>query len=401
MLFSADDVDVDFVVVGARLIRVNDVGVGIAAVPGSGDCSDNDDNNNEKTDRAGVFTKQLNGLAITCVSRSIKPVVEFLEMCRRQAKTGAKENPQIRIYDHDGCRYWHFRSNSPLRPLSSVHLDRTIKNDLLEDIKEYLSSRTRLRYQQRNIPYQRGYLLHGPPGTGKSTLASALAGRYDLSLYVLELSHINDQDLKYRPRRDGLGRCRQWQQQEEKERHNDSECTLSGILNALDGVGSQEGRIVIMTTNFPSKLDKALVRPGRIDKKIYIGYISRKSAEEMFVRMFQPLKKDKKANKSVSISTSNTAVQDGGYKGLSQASDAEHNLDQEKIYNWDVCSCDECKTIDLTTQAAEFAQLMPENSITLSELQGFFQARLGCPNKAMRQFSGWLCEMNAEKVKQR
>ncbi|KAK8869167.1 P-loop containing nucleoside triphosphate hydrolase protein [Apiospora arundinis] len=186
-----------------------------------------------------------------------------------------------------------------------------------------------------------------------------------------------------------------------KSGHNDSECTLSGILNALDGVGSQEGRIVIMTTNFPGKLDKALVRPGRIDKRIYIGYISRKSAKEMFVRMFQPLKKDKKANKSVSISTSNTAVQDGGYKGLSQASDAEHNPDQEKIYNWDVCSCDECKTIDLTTQAAEFAQLMPENSITPSELQGFFQARLGCPNKAMRQFRGWLCEMNAEKVKQR
>src|SRR5581483_10706952 len=67
-----------------------------------------------------------------------------------------------------------------------------------------------------------------------------------------------------------------------------SDCTLSGLLNVLDGVASQEGRIVLMTSNFAEKLDKALVRPGRVDRMIYLGHISPRSSELMFLRMYGP-----------------------------------------------------------------------------------------------------------------
>ena len=46
-----------------------------------------------------------------------------------------------------------------------------------------------------------------------------------------------------------------------------------GLLNVLDGIVDTPGRIVIMTTNLPEALDAALIRPGRIDKKIYLGYM--------------------------------------------------------------------------------------------------------------------------------
>lgn len=46
-----------------------------------------------------------------------------------------------------------------------------------------------------------------------------------------------------------------------------------GLLNVLDGVVDTPGRIVIMTTNHPEALDAALIRPGRIDKKVYLGYM--------------------------------------------------------------------------------------------------------------------------------
>lgn len=62
--------------------------------------------------------------------------------------------------------------------------------------------------------------------------------------------------------------------------------TLSGLLNALDGVASSEGRIVFMTTNYLERLDAALIRPGRVDMKEYIGYCTRYQLEQMYRRFY-------------------------------------------------------------------------------------------------------------------
>jgi SpoVK/Ycf46/Vps4 family AAA+-type ATPase len=56
---------------------------------------------------------------------------------------------------------------------------------------------------------------------------------------------------------------------------------LSGLLNVLDGVVDCPNRILIMTTNHPEKLDPALIRPGRIDKIIYLGYLQPAEAKEV------------------------------------------------------------------------------------------------------------------------
>jgi chaperone BCS1 len=62
---------------------------------------------------------------------------------------------------------------------------------------------------------------------------------------------------------------------------------LTGILNVLDGVVDTPGRIVIMTTNHPEMLDPALIRPGRIDKKLYLGYMAAIDLIEMLEHYFQ------------------------------------------------------------------------------------------------------------------
>lgn len=68
--------------------------------------------------------------------------------------------------------------------------------------------------------------------------------------------------------------------------------SLAGLLNVLDGVVDTPGRIVIMTTNHPEMLDPALVRPGRIDKKILLGFMVGEDVIQMLEHYFAPTRLD-------------------------------------------------------------------------------------------------------------
>ena len=61
--------------------------------------------------------------------------------------------------------------------------------------------------------------------------------------------------------------------------------SLSALLNVLDGVGSQEGRVLIMTTNHAERLDAALIRPGRVDMKLELGYANQDINARLFCAM--------------------------------------------------------------------------------------------------------------------
>lgn len=63
--------------------------------------------------------------------------------------------------------------------------------------------------------------------------------------------------------------------------------TFSGLLNALDGVASAEERIIFLTTNHVEKLDPALIRPGRIDMKEYLGNATDYQIKQMFLRFYE------------------------------------------------------------------------------------------------------------------
>ena len=73
---------------------------------------------------------------------------------------------------------------------------------------------------------------------------------------------------------------------EEKEKKNDK-LNLSGLLNVLDGIVDTPGRLLVMTSNHPDKLDDALTRPGRIDKVIKLGYLEPEEAIEM-IKYYYP-----------------------------------------------------------------------------------------------------------------
>ena len=235
---------------------------------------------------------------------------------------------------------------------------------IINDMNEYLHPLSPKWYATRGIPYRRGYLFHGPPGTGKTSLSFALAGIFGLEIYVISLQEptLTEGDLMQLfnglPRRcivlledvDAAGLIRDGKsdaaEDESRSKHRNRKgkntqekpeekksgeekasekpkeedftlkdlarelksinsskpsnersqassnrqpgtgISLSGLLNAIDGVATHEGRVLIMTTNHPEKLDAALVRPGRVDRRVEFKLAKKEQIRELFLRMY-------------------------------------------------------------------------------------------------------------------
>ncbi|KAF5389841.1 hypothetical protein D9757_003695 [Collybiopsis confluens] len=180
------------------------------------------------------------------------------------------------------------------RPLHSVVLDNGIAASIESDVKSFLQRRQ--WYVDRGIPYRRGYLFHGPPGSGKSSYIQALAGSLNYNLCLLNLSErgLGDDKLTYLlstvPERsfvliEDVDAAFNKRVQTSEDGYQSS-VTFSGFLNALDGVASGEERIVFLTTNHIDRLDPALIRPGRVDFTQYIGDAMPSQARKLFERFY-------------------------------------------------------------------------------------------------------------------
>jgi len=220
--------------------------------------------NNERSSTNGRFREKIVFTALDVGGRdTIVSIIEDL-LNRKYSRTGP---PALMIPDKWGGS-WYNRSDLPPRTLDSIILKEGQLERLVNDLSHFLQAEE--EYNRLSQPWHRGYLFHGDPGTGKTSVARALANHFSLPTYYLPLGDLNkDTNL--------IGLVGDIKPKSvlliedidiytaATNRDDDQSASLAGMLNTLDGVWTPHGLITILTTNNKKALDPALIRPGRID----------------------------------------------------------------------------------------------------------------------------------------
>lgn len=488
---------------------------------------------------------------LCCVGISTNPIKLLLVDVKGWTVRKEGSKTIIRVPDDGRWNGWMRSSERPSRNLDTVILDSEQKSRILQDMNEYLHPLSSKWYASRGIPYRRGYLFSGPPGTGKTSLSFSLAGIFGLDIHIINLmdptmtesllsrlfnnlpkrcivlfedidaagikkrhdesdsdsdsdteaENGNEDTVKTQARRsksrgrsmieeqvtngeeksavpnndaaehhingdasqdidapakitqtktlittngrsgsqaspngisnasraisrspspslkrrnhspisvDSLARAliaasrrarstspspphvprkrhrsRKTNTSSDTDNEPTSKISLSGLLNVIDGVATHEGRILIMTTNHPEKLDPALIRAGRVDMQISFSCATASQIKSLFLRMY--------AGDSIPTVTSKALlVKPNAVKETERMvvfADAETPLTKNELEN-------------LSTR---FAAELPEGRFAPSDVQGYLLLYRRKPREAVDKVGVWrdtkLIEMTEKEKK--
>jgi hypothetical protein len=213
-------------------------------------------------------------------------------------RDAAKQVVQLlaRLSKSDGRPKLHTH-NSVTRPVSpccwdQLVLDSSITSLLKDDFGSFFQREPWFR--KMRLPFRRGYLLHGPPGNGKSTAIRAMLTSAGLTAYTLRLfdSRTEDVDIDRIFER-AVNHAPAMILLEDIDRafprtgESRSKVSLQQLLNCLDGVATGEGIVTVATANEPTILDPAILRrPGRFDRVVHFPNPSSALRREYFCMMY-------------------------------------------------------------------------------------------------------------------
>jgi chaperone BCS1 len=194
---------------------------------------------------------------------------------------------------------------------------------------------------------------------------------------------------------DYQGRARGRNQGEAK----DARITLSGLLNALDGVSAQEGRLLFATTNRYQSLDPALIRPGRMDIHVEFRLASQYQAKELYKRFYFPDAPDEATADDEKSGDSGyvTPTKDGSDDPATPVSTVSSSKtvggpDEPPTYNGTTHSkrAPKLSKKKIEQLAEQFAARIPERELSMARLQGYLMSYKTRPFQAVDDLDRWV-----------
>ncbi|KAB2004436.1 hypothetical protein ES319_D11G198200v1 [Gossypium barbadense] len=244
--------------------------------------------------------------SLTCKKRDRERVEQrYFPFINKTAQEIINKSESLSIYTYDQeCSMWDPTVFKHPATFETLAMEPHLKEFIMKDLDSFVERKE--FFENVGRAWKRGYLLYGPPGTGKSSLVAAIANYMRYDVYDLQFQSVrNDSDLrriltsttnrsilliedidcstKVSHNRTKVKEKSEEEEDDDEDRDEtkrpfsiDPGVTLSGLLNFIDGLWSSCGneRIIIFTTNHKEKLDPALLRPGRMDVHIYMGYCS-------------------------------------------------------------------------------------------------------------------------------
>ena len=287
------------------------------------------------------------------------------------------------------------------------------------------------------IPFRRGYLLYGAPGSGKTSIIHSLAGELGLNIYIISLSKtgLDDNslnslisslpehciaimedidaafthgltrdrtgaelkdprhgDLQRRGRHsseDDFDDCQEQDRGRSPSKAKDTQITLSGLLNALDGVSAQEGRLLFATTNRYHLLDPALIRPGRMDIHVEFRLASQYQARELYKRFYFPDAPNETTTDDEASSDSEHVTQTMDGPDPTSSISKSVGSDEPPKYNG-TTRAPKLSKKKIEWLAEQFASRIPEREFSMASLQGYLMSYKTRPFRAVDDIERWV-----------
>ncbi|ORX53143.1 P-loop containing nucleoside triphosphate hydrolase protein [Hesseltinella vesiculosa] len=204
------------------------------------------------------------------------------------------------VHDGKGACHWSENATKDARSLDTVILKQQLKENIVKDINYFLDHKE--WYADKGIPYRHGFLLKGPPGTGKTSVVRSLASTLGKGLAVVNLTNItSDEELTAMVSTlphdtfllmEDVDHCLKVIEKAAATKPTDGalgpkNVTLPGLLSMLDGYDMRDGTVFFMTCNDESALPAVMKRRGRVDQEITLDYADEYQIVTMFERFFK------------------------------------------------------------------------------------------------------------------